>query len=82
VVTRQPAIAVLVTSDVSAGPEPQGDPHARQLLRWFATLPVEARFEVHDLARRRHARLAGPSFEVLPADALIWQPGDPTVSGC
>jgi hypothetical protein len=69
-VTRQSTAAVLVATDVPAVREALGDPYARQLLRWFETLPVEARFEVHDLARRRHARLAGPSFEVLPADAL------------
>lgn len=78
--TRQPRVAVLIASDVPSACASQAHPHARQLLRWFERLPLDAQFEVHDLARCRHARLARPSFEVLPTDMLTtdWPaPGTP-----
>ena len=69
--SRPPQVAVLVTDDDDRVlRQLDADPQARQLLHWFEVLPPDARAEVHALARRRHAGVARPSFEVVPIAPL------------
>jgi hypothetical protein len=71
-VSRPTQVAVLVSdADDRVLHQLDADPQARQLLRWFQVLSLEARAEVYDLARRR---LTGPpcaSFEVVPFPRVV-----------